>query len=67
MGLAKFEIVAKGSTWRLRRKGKKENRYATKGAAFEAAIAAASIALQEGHDVTMTAAPSETTPGGPAN
>ena len=47
--------------------GKTENEYATKKAAFEAAIAAASFALREGHEVTVTAPASETTTGAPAN
>ncbi|WP_354100711.1 hypothetical protein [Bradyrhizobium sp. S3.9.2] len=65
MGIAKYEIFGKDGAWRMRHDGKTENEYATKEAAFEAAIAAASIALREGHDVTMTARPSETTTGAP--
>ena len=53
------------ATGSIRHDGKAENEYATKEAAFEAAIAAASIALREGHDVTMTALRSETTTGAP--
>ena len=38
----------------------------TKEAAFEAAIAAASLALRQGHEVIVTAPASETTTGAPA-
>jgi hypothetical protein len=65
MGIVKYEIFGKDGAWRIRRDGKSENEYATKEAAFKAAIAAASIALREGHDVTMTAHPSETATGAP--
>ena len=64
MGIAKYEIFGKNGAWRIRH-DKAENEYATKEAAFEAAIAAASIALREGHDVTMTASPSKTATGAP--
>jgi hypothetical protein len=43
-----------------------ENEYATKEAAFEAAIAAASLVLREGHEVTVTAPSSPTTTGASA-
>jgi hypothetical protein len=39
MGIAKYEIFGKDGVWRLRHDGKAENEYATKEAAFEAAIA----------------------------
>ena len=65
MGIAKYEIFGKDRAWRIRHDGKAENEYPTKEAAFEAAIAAASIALREGHDVTMTAPPGETIIGAP--
>ncbi|APG09847.1 hypothetical protein BKD09_16040 [Bradyrhizobium japonicum] len=50
----------------MRHDGKAENEYATKEAAFEAVIAAASIALRQGHDVTVTAPSSQTPTGAPA-
>jgi len=43
-----WEIVGESNAWRVRHDGKAENVYETKEAAFEAAVAAASIALQ-GH------------------
>ncbi|WP_426533693.1 hypothetical protein [Bradyrhizobium sp. McL0615] len=67
MGIAKYETFGTEGTWRAPHDGKTENEYATKEAAFEATIAAASLALREGHEVTVTAPASETTIGAPAN
>jgi phosphotransferase system HPr-like phosphotransfer protein len=39
------------------------NVYETKEAAFEAAVAAASLALRQGHEVRVSAPGSETTTG----
>ena len=47
MGIAKYEIFGTEGTWRVHHDRKAENEYATKEAAFEATIAAASIALRE--------------------
>jgi hypothetical protein len=66
MGIAKYEIFGTEGTWRVRHDGKAENEYATKEAAFEAAIAAASLALRQGHEVTVTAPASQTATGAPA-
>jgi hypothetical protein len=66
MGIAKYEILGTEGTWRVVHDGKAENEYATKEAAFEAAIAAASLALREGHEVSVTAPASETTTRAPA-
>ena len=66
MGIAKYEIFGMEGTWRVRHDGKAENDYATKEAAFEAAMAAASLAIRQGHEVIVTAPASETTTGAPA-
>jgi len=66
MGMAKYEIFGTEGVWRVRHDGKAENEYATKEAAFEAAIAAASLALRQGHEVIVTAPSSQTTTGAPA-
>jgi hypothetical protein len=66
MGIAKYEIFGTQGVWHVRHDGKAENEYATKEAAFEAAIAAASLALREGHEVTVTAPASQTTTRAPA-
>ena len=47
MGVASYEIVGSAGEWRVRHDGKAENVYETKEAAFEAAVAAASLALRQ--------------------
>src|SRR6476661_9429320 len=54
MGLAEYMIVAKGSGWSVLHDGDVSNDYATKEAAFESAVAAASLALREGHEVHVS-------------
>jgi hypothetical protein len=54
MDLASYDIVAAGDGWTIRHDSKDEGNYATKESAFEAAIAAASLALREGHEVRVT-------------
>ena len=63
MGTANYEIFGTEGQWRVRHDGKAENVYATKEAAFEAAVAAASLALRQGHEVKVTGPASETTTG----
>lgn len=65
MGVASYEIFGTESEWRIRHDGKSENVYATKEAAFEAAVAAASLALRQGHEVVVTAPASKTATGAP--
>jgi uncharacterized protein (DUF58 family) len=55
MGLASYEIIGNDTEWRVRHDGKVENVYETKEAAFEAAVAAASLALRQGHEVRVAA------------
>ena len=45
MGLAAYDIIGNDAEWRVRHDGKAENIYETKEAAFEAAVAAASLAF----------------------
>jgi uncharacterized protein (DUF58 family) len=66
MGLASYEIVGDAGEWRVHHDGKAENVYQTKEAAFEAAVAAASLALRQGHEVRVTA-PGRPTATGAAN
>jgi len=54
MGLAEYMIVAQGEEWGVLHDGNVNNRYATKEAAFEAAVAAASLAIREGHEVRLS-------------
>ena len=46
MGQAVYEIVGSAGEWRIRHDGNAENVYQTIESAFEAAIAAASLALR---------------------
>jgi hypothetical protein len=66
MGLASYEVVGSAGEWRVSHDGKAENVYETKEAAFEAAVAAASLALRQGHEVRVTA-PGRGTATGAAN
>lgn len=66
MGIAKYEIFGTEGSWRVSHDGKGNNEFATKEAAFEAAIAAASLAIRQGHEVIVTAPASETTTAAPA-
>ena len=63
MGLAIYEIVGTAGEWRVRHDGQAKNVYQTKESAFEAAVAAASLALRQGHEVRVSAPASETTTG----
>jgi len=53
-GLAEYMIVAKGDGWTVLHDGAANNDYASKEAAFESAVAAASLALREGHEVHVS-------------
>jgi hypothetical protein len=55
MGLASYKIIGSAGEWRISHDGKAENVYATKESAFEAAVAAASLALRQGHEVQISA------------
>ncbi|MBA4037159.1 MAG: hypothetical protein C0480_21445 [Bradyrhizobium sp.] len=66
MGLASYEIIGSGGEWRISHDGKAENVYQTKEAAFEAAVAAASLALRQGHEVRVSA-PGHGSAAGAAN
>jgi phosphotransferase system HPr-like phosphotransfer protein len=54
MGLASYEIIEKGKSCAVLHDGEAKNDYATKEAAFEAAMAAASVAVRQGHEVHVT-------------
>lgn len=55
MGMASYEIIGSAGEWRVSHDGKAENVYQTKESAFEAAVAAASLALRQGHEVRISA------------
>ena len=54
MGLAQYSIVPVRGQWGVLHDGDVGNEYATKEAAFEAAAAAASLAIRQGHEVHVT-------------
>jgi hypothetical protein len=54
MGLAEYMIVSKPQGWTVLHDGEAEHDYATKEAAFEAAVAAASLAIRQGHEVHVS-------------
>jgi hypothetical protein len=56
MGLASYQIIGEPGKWHVLHDEQAPNTYETKEAAFEAAVAAASLALRQGHEV-MVAAP----------
>jgi len=53
MGLAEYKVVPKGDGWSVLHDGAANNEYASKEAAFESAVVAASLALREGHEVHL--------------
>ena len=55
MGLAAYEIVPYETGWGVAHDRSVGGPYATKEAAFEAAAAAASIAMREGHAIEISA------------
>lgn len=54
MGLAEYMIVSKAEGWTVLHDGSAEHDYQTKEAAFEAAVAAASLAIRQGHEVHVS-------------
>ena len=66
MGMASYEIVGRAGEWRTSHDGKAENVYETEESAFEAAVAAASLALRQGYEVRISV-PGQGTATGAAN
>jgi hypothetical protein len=54
MGLAQYAIVSLRDEWGVLHDGDVNGQYATKEAAFEAAVAAASLAMRQGHEVHVS-------------
>jgi len=57
MSTASYRIVGSGQSWSVDRGGNREGAYATKEAAFEAAVAAASNAIKDGLGVSIDVPP----------
>ena len=54
MGLAQYAIVPVQDEWGVLHDGNINGKYATKESAFESAVAAASLALRQGHEVHVS-------------
>ncbi|MBN8969217.1 MAG: hypothetical protein J0G95_12250 [Rhizobiales bacterium] len=54
MGLANYSIIDHGDKWVVLHDGEAEGDFETKEAAFESAVAAASVAVREGHEVHVS-------------
>jgi hypothetical protein len=54
MGLAQYAVIAVGDRWGVLHDGNVEGDFATKESAFESAIAAASLAIRQGHEVHVS-------------
>jgi hypothetical protein len=54
MGLAQYAVIAVGPRWGVLHDGNVEGDFITKESAFESAIAAASLAIREGHEVHVS-------------
>jgi hypothetical protein len=63
MGLAAYEVLGTAGEWRIRHDGKAEKVYEKKEWAFETPVAAASLALRQGHEVRVSAPASENATG----
>jgi hypothetical protein len=59
MGMASYKIEPYQSGWGVTHDGETVGPYETKEAAFEATVAAASMALKEGHALEITASGAE--------
>ena len=55
MGIAAYKIEPYQTGWGVTHDGKTVGPYETKEAAYEASVAAASMALREGHAIEITA------------
>lgn len=54
MGMASYAVIEKGRNWTILHDGEAEGDYTSKEAAFESAVAAASLAVREGHEVHVS-------------
>jgi hypothetical protein len=54
LGSANYQITEKGKSWTVLHDGKADGEYATKEAAFEAAVSVASVAIKQGYEVCIS-------------
>ena len=59
MGLAHYAIIGRPGEWHVEHDGKVANTYATKESAFEAAAAAAALAMRQRLEIMISAPGSE--------
>jgi hypothetical protein len=67
MTIASYKVVRGGEAWAINHDGQVEGDYATKEAAFEAAVAAASNSIKRGFGISISVEPrasGETNAGG---
>lgn len=60
MGFASYDVIENGKNWGVLHDGNVEGIYDTKEAAFESAVAAASLAIRQGHEIRVTAPGNDT-------
>jgi hypothetical protein len=53
MGVAQYAVTPRGKGWTVLHDGHAKSDYATREAAFAAAVAAASLSIREGHDIDI--------------
>ena len=54
MGLAQYAVISVRDRWGVLHDGNVEGDFATKESAFESAIAAASLAIRQGHEIHVS-------------
>lgn len=54
MGLANYAVISQGEAWTILHDGETSGEFASKEAAFESAVAAASLAVRLGHEVHVS-------------
>lgn len=60
MGMTSYAVIEKGQNWTILHDGEAEGEFASKEAAFESAVAAASLAVRQGHEVHVSVPSRET-------
>jgi hypothetical protein len=54
MAIASYEVVGSRGIWRVKHDGEPAGSYESKEAAFEAAVAAAALAVRDGYEVQVS-------------
>lgn len=64
MGFASYAVITTDEGWGVLHNGEVEGAYATKEAAFESAVMAATLAVRSGHEVHVSVPSREGNPQG---